>query len=204
MVILILILVLPCLAAFATFLVTFIAKIKSKKHYAFIAFLFVLNLELLYFKVEDSLNEKYNIYDDGWEVVTLETQYGSSLSAYDHEYEIQRGNCCAYNVLEVAENENLVVGLYRKSDGKREYFLIDSKQDSTMYVTAFDDLNQNVFTHNDLKSAKTYLEQQREKIEGENNFKLKLFWGTLLISLLVTSLEYGIVYLFRKYLRDWR
>ena len=199
----ILVLLLPVIAVVLT---SFFATDKSKKRCAFVAFLLALNLEFIYFKVDGFLNEKYSIVDDGWDVVSVKTQYGSHLSKYDWEFEIQRGDYKhkATNILEVAENDSLVVGICREQAEKQEYFLIDSQHDSIIFANAFADLGQNVFTRNDLINVKQYLEQQRSKVEGDNYFNLKLIIGTLIISLLVTSFEYGIVCLFRKYLRDWR
>ena len=162
-----------------TFIISKTQKSTHTKRNCIISFVLIFNLQLFYFLCWEEVETRFGIYDDNWETRRVSTVYG------DFEKVDQIETLSDIDIDSVAEYDNFIIV---KLSQDSSYSYIDNHANKTN-VSSLSELPVAV-SQKDFVSASEYINDLYWKIYNENHIDLIKILIALILSMLITTLEY--------------
>jgi len=169
----------PLISLLLTFIISKIQKSTHTKRNCIISFVLIFNLQLFYFLCWEEVETRFGIYDDNWETRRVSTVYG------DFEKVDQIETLSDIDIDSVAEYDNFIIV---KLSQDSLYSYIDNHANKTN-VSSLSELPVAV-SQKDFVSASEYINDLYWKIYNENHIDLIKILIALILSMLITTLEY--------------
>ena len=169
----------PLISLLLTFIISKTQKSTHTKRNCIISFVLIFNLQLFYFLCWEEVETRFGIYDDNWETRRVSTVYG------DFEKIDQIETLSDIDIDSVAEYDNFIIV---KLSQDSSYSYIDNHANKTN-VSSLSELPVAVF-QKDFVSASEYINDLYWKIYNENHIDLIKILIALILSMLITTLEY--------------
>ncbi len=169
----------PLISLLLTFIISKIQKSTHTKRNCIISFVLIFNLQLFYFLCWEEVETRFGIYDDNWETRRVSTVYG------DFEKVDQIETLSDIDIDSVAEYDNFIIV---KLSQDSSYSYIDNHANKTN-VSSLSELPVAV-SQKDFVSASEYINDLYCKIYNENHIDLIKILIALILSMLITTLEY--------------
>ena len=169
----------PLISLLLTFIISKIQKSTHTKRNCIISFVLIFNLQLFYFLCWEEVETRFGIYDDNWETRRVSTVYG------DFEKVDQIETLSDIDIDSVAEYDNFIIV---KLSQDYSYSYIDNHANKTN-VSSLSELPVAV-SQKDFVSASEYINDLYWKIYNENHIDLIKILIALILSMLITTLEY--------------
>lgn len=169
----------PLISLLLTFIISKIQKSTHTKRNCIISFVLIFNLQLFYFLCWEEVETRFGIYDDNWETRRVSTVYG------DFEKIDQIETLSDIDIDSVAEYDNFIIV---KLSQDSSYSYIDNHANKTN-VSSLSELPVAV-SQKDFVSASEYINDLYCKIYNENHIDLIKILIALILSMLLTTLEY--------------
>lgn len=169
----------PLISLLLTFIISKIQKSTHTKRNCIISFVLIFNLQLFYFLCWEEVETRFGIYDDNWETRRVSTVYG------DFEKVDQIETLSDIDIDSVAEYDNFIIV---KLSQDSSYSYIDNHANKTN-VSSLSELPVAV-SQKDFVSASEYINDLYWKIYNENHIDLIKILIALILSMLLTTLEY--------------
>ena len=169
----------PLISLLLTFIISKIQKSTHTKRNCIISFVLIFNLQLFYFLCWEEVETRFGIYDDNWETRRVSTVYG------DFEKVDQIETLSDVDIDSVAEYDNFIIV---KLSQDSSYSYIDNHANKTN-VSSLSELPVAV-SQKDFVSASEYINDLYWKIYNENHIDLIKILIALILSMLITTLEY--------------
>lgn len=169
----------PLISLLLTFIISKIQKSTHTKRNCIISFVLIFNLQLFYFLCWEEVETRFGIYDDNWETRRVSTVYG------DFEKVDQIETLSDIDIDSVAEYDNFIIV---KLSQDSSYSYIDNHANKTN-VSSLSELPVAV-SQKDFVSASEYINDLYWKIYNENHIDLIKILIALILSMLITTLEY--------------
>ena len=169
----------PLISLLLTFIISKIQKSTHTKRNCIISFVLIFNLQLFYFLCWEEVETRFGIYDDNWETRRVSTVYG------DFEKVDQIETLSDIDIDSVAEYDNFIIV---KLSQDSSYSYIDNHANKTN-VSSLSELPVAVSQKN-FVSASEYINDLYWKIYNENHIDLIKILIALILSMLITTLEY--------------
>lgn len=171
----------PLISLLLTFIISKTQKSTHIKRNCIISFVLIFNLQLFYFLCWEEVETRFGIYDDNWETRRVSTVYG------DFEKVDQIETLSDIDIDSVAEYDNFIIV---KLSQDSSYSYIDNHANKTN-VSSLSELPVAV-SQKDFVSASEYINDLYWKIYNENHIDLIKILIALILSMLITTLEYTI------------
>lgn len=172
----------PLISLLLTFIISKTQKSTHTKRNCIISFVLIFNLQLFYFLCWEEVETRFGIYDDNWETRRVSTVYG------DFEKVDQIETLSDIDIDSVAEYDNFIIV---KLSQDSSYSYIDNHANKTN-VSSLSELPVAV-SQKDFVSASEYINDLYWKIYNENHIDLIKILFALILSMLITTLEYIIL-----------
>ena len=172
----------PLISLLLTFIISKTQKSTHTKRNCIISFVLIFNLQLFYFLCWEEVETRFGIYDDNWETRRVSTVYG------DFEKVDQIETLSDIDIDSVAEYDNFIIV---KLSQDSSYSYIDNHANKTN-VSSLSELPIAV-SQKDFVSASEYINDLYWKIYNENHIDLIKILFALILSMLITTLEYIIL-----------
>ncbi len=169
----------PLISLLLTFIISKTQKSTHTKRNCIISFVLIFNLQLFYFLCWEEVETRFGIYDDNWETRRVSTVYG------DFEKVDQIETLSDIDIDSVAEYDNFIIV---KLSQDSSYSYIDNHANKTN-VSSLSELPVAV-SQKDFVSASEYINDLYCKIYNENHIDLIKILIALILSMLITTLEY--------------
>ena len=169
----------PLISLLLTFIISKIQKSTHTKRNCIISFVLIFNLQLFYFLCWEEVETRFGIYDDNWETRRVSTVYG------DFEKVDQIETLSDIDIDSVAEYDNFIIV---KLSQDSSYSYIDNHANKTN-GSSLSELPVAV-SQKDFVSASEYINDLYWKIYNENHIDLIKILIALILSMLITTLEY--------------
>lgn len=169
----------PLISLLLTFIISQTQKSTHTKRNCIISFVLIFNLQLFYFLCWEEVETRFGIYDDNWETRRVSTVYG------DFEKVDQIETLSDIDIDSVAEYDNFIIV---KLSQDSSYSYIDNHANKTN-VSSLSELPVAV-SQKDFVSASEYINDLYWKIYNENHIDLIKILIALILSMLITTLEY--------------
>lgn len=169
----------PLISLLLTFIISKIQKSTHTKRNCIISFVLIFNLQLFYFLCWEEVETRFGIYDDNWETRRVSTVYG------DFEKVDQIETLSDIDIDSVAEYDNFIIV---KLSQDSSYSYIDNHANKTN-VSSLSEMPVAV-SQKDFVSASEYINDLYWKIYNENHIDLIKILIALILSMLITTLEY--------------
>ena len=169
----------PLISLLLTFIISKTQKSTHTKRNCIISFVLIFNLQLFYFLCWEEVETRFGIYDDNWETRRVSTVYG------DFEKVDQIETLSDIDIDSVAEYDNFIIV---KLSQDSSYSYIDNHANKTN-VSSSSELPVAV-SQKDFVSASEYINDLYWKIYNENHIDLIKILIALILSMLITTLEY--------------
>ncbi|MDD5997732.1 MAG: hypothetical protein PUC42_12585 [Bacteroidales bacterium] len=169
----------PLISLLLTFIISKTQKSTHTKRNCIISFVLIFNLQLFYFLCWEEVETRFGIYDDNWETRRVSTVYG------DFEKIDQIETLSDIDIDSVAEYDNFIIV---KLSQDSSYSYIDNHANKTN-VSSLSELPVAV-SQKDFVSASEYINDLYWKIYNENHIDLIKILIALILSMLITTLEY--------------
>lgn len=169
----------PLISLLLTFIIFQTQKSTHTKRNCIISFVLIFNLQLFYFLCWKEVETRFGIYDDNWETRRVSTVYG------DFEKVDQIETLSDIDIDSVAEYDNFIIV---KLSQDSSYSYIDNHANKTN-VSSLSELPVAV-SQKDFVSASEYINDLYWKIYNENHIDLIKILIALILSMLITTLEY--------------
>lgn len=169
----------PLISLLLTFIISKTQKSTHTKRNCIISFVLIFNLQLFYFLCWKEVETRFGIYDDNWETRRVSTVYG------DFEKVDQIETLSDIDIDSVAEYDNFIIV---KLSQDSSYSYIDNHANKTN-VSSLSELPVAV-SQKDFVSASEYINDLYWKIYNENHIDLIKILIALILSMLITTLEY--------------
>lgn len=169
----------PLISLLLTFIISKTQKSTHTKRNCIISFVLIFNLQLFYFLCWEEVETMFGIYDDNWETRRVSTVYG------DFEKVDQIETLSDIDIDSVAEYDNFIIV---KLSQDSSYSYIDNHANKTN-VSSLSELPVAV-SQKDFVSASEYINDLYWKIYNENHIDLIKILIALILSMLITTLEY--------------
>ncbi|MEE1062155.1 MAG: hypothetical protein UH071_00665 [Paludibacteraceae bacterium] len=169
----------PLISLLLTFIISKNQKSTHTKRNCIISFVLIFNLQLFYFLCWEEVETRFGIYDDNWETRRVSTVYG------DFEKVDQIETLSDIDIDSVAEYDNFIIV---KLSQDSSYSYIDNHANKTN-VSSLSELPVAV-SQKDFVSASEYINDLYWKIYNENHIDLIKILIALILSMLITTLEY--------------
>lgn len=169
----------PLISLLLTFIISQTQKSTHTKRNCIISFVLIFNLQLFYFLCWKEVETRFGIYDDNWETRRVSTVYG------DFEKVDQIETLSDIDIDSVAEYDNFIIV---KLSQDSSYSYIDNHANKTN-VSSLSELPVAV-SQKDFVSASEYINDLYWKIYNENHIDLIKILIALILSMLITTLEY--------------
>lgn len=169
----------PLISLLLTFIISKIQKSTHTKRNCIISFVLIFNLQLFYFLCWEEVETRFGIYDDNWETRRVSTVYG------DFEKVDQIETLSDIDIDSVAEYDNFIIV---KLSQDSSYSYIDNHANKTN-VSSLSELPVAI-SQKDFVSASEYINDLYWKIYNENHIDLIKILIALILSMLITTLEY--------------
>ena len=169
----------PLISLLLTFIISKIQKSTHTKRNCIISFVLIFNLQLFYFLCWEEVETRFGIYDDNWETRRVSTVYG------DFQKVDQIETLSYIDIDSVAEYDNFIIV---KLSQDSSYSYIDNHANKTN-VSSLSELPVAV-SQKDFVSASEYINDLYWKIYNENHIDLIKILIALILSMLITTLEY--------------
>lgn len=169
----------PLISLLLTFIISQTQKSTHTKRNCIISFVLIFNLQLFYFLCWEEVETRFGIYDDNWETRRVSTVYG------DFEKVDQIETLSDIDIDSVAEYDNFIIV---KLSQDSSYSYIDNHTNKTN-VSSLSELPV-VVSQKDFVSASEYINDLYWKIYNENHIDLIKILIALILSMLITTLEY--------------
>lgn len=169
----------PLISLLLTFIISKIQNSTHTKRNCIISFVLIFNLQLFYFLCWEEVETRFGIYDDNWETRRVSTVYG------DFEKVDQIETLSDIDIDSVAEYDNFIIV---KLSQDSSYSYIDNHANKTN-VSSLSELPVAV-SQKDFVSASEYINDLYWKIYNENHIDLIKILIALILSMLITTLEY--------------
>lgn len=169
----------PLISLLLTFIISKTQKSTHTKRNCIISFVLIFNLQLFYFLCWEEVETRFGIYDDNWETRRVSTVYG------DFEKVDQIETLSDVDIDSVAEYDNFIIV---KLSQDSSYSYIDNHANKTN-VSSLSELPVAV-SQKDFVSASEYINDLYWKIYNENHIDLIKILIALILSMLITTLEY--------------
>lgn len=169
----------PLISLLLTFIISKTQKSTHTKRNCIISFVLIFNLQLFYFLCWEEVETRFGIYDDNWETRRVSTVYG------DFEKVDQIETLSDIDIDSVAEYDNFIIV---KLSQDSSYSYIDNHANKTN-VSSLSELPAAV-SQKDFVSASEYINDLYWKIYNENHIDLIKILIALILSMLITTLEY--------------
>lgn len=169
----------PLISLLLTFIISKTQKSTHTKRNCIISFVPIFNLQLFYFLCWEEVETRFGIYDDNWETRRVSTVYG------DFEKVDQIETLSDIDIDSVAEYDNFIIV---KLSQDSSYSYIDNHANKTN-VSSLSELPVAV-SQKDFVSASEYINDLYCKIYNENHIDLIKILIALILSMLITTLEY--------------
>lgn len=169
----------PLISLLLTFIISKNQKSTHTKRNCIISFVLIFNLQLFYFLCWEEVETRFGIYDDNWETRRVSTVYG------DFEKVDQIETLSDIDIDSVAEYDNFIIV---KLSQDSSYSYIDNHANKTN-GSSLSELPVAV-SHKDFVSASEYINDLYWKIYNENHIDLIKILIALILSMLITTLEY--------------
>lgn len=169
----------PLISLLLTFIISQTQKSTHTKRNCIISFVLIFNLQLFYFLCWEEVETRFGIYDDNWETRRVSTVYG------DFEKIDQIETLSDIDIDSVAEYDNFIIV---KLSQDSSYSYIDNHANKTN-VSSLSELPVAV-SQKDFVSASEYINDLYWKIYNENHIDLIKILIALILSMLITTLEY--------------
>lgn len=169
----------PLISLLLTFIISKTQKSTHTKRNCIISFVLIFNLQLFYFLCWEEVETRFGIYDDNWETRRVSTVYG------DFEKVDQIETLSDIDIDSVAEYDNFIIV---KLSQDSSYSYIDNHANKTN-VSSLSELPVAV-SQMDFVSASEYINDLYWKIYNENHIDLIKILIALILSMLITTLEY--------------
>ena len=169
----------PLISLLLTFIISKTQKSTHTKRNCIISFVLIFNLQLFYFLCWEEVETRFGIYDDNWETRRVSTVYG------DFEKVDQIETLSDIDIDSVAEYDNFIIV---KLSQDSSYSYIDNHANKTN-VSSLYELPVAV-SQKDFVSASEYINDLYWKIYNENHIDLIKILIALILSMLITTLEY--------------
>lgn len=169
----------PLISLLLTFIISKNQKSTHTKRNCIISFVLIFNLQLFYFLCWEEVETRFGIYDDNWETRRVSTVYG------DFEKVDQIETLSDIDIDSVAEYDNFIIV---KLSQDSSYSYIDNHANKTN-VSSLSELPVAV-SQKDFVSASEYINDLYWKIYNENHIDLIKILIALILSMLLTTLEY--------------
>lgn len=169
----------PLISLLLTFIISKTQKSTHTKRNCIISFVLIFNLQLFYFLCWEEVETRFGIYDDNWETRRVSTVYG------DFEKVDQIETLSDIDIDSVAEYDKFIIV---KLSQDSSYSYIDNHANKTN-VSSLSELPVAV-SQKDFVSASEYINDLYWKIYNENHIDLIKILIALILSMLITTLEY--------------
>lgn len=169
----------PLISLLLTFIISKTQKSTHTKRNCIISFVLIFNLQLFYFLCWEEVETRFGIYDDNWETRRVSTVYG------DFEKVDQIETLSDIDIDSVAEYDNFIIV---KLSQDSSYSYIDNHANKTN-VSSLSELPVAV-SQKDFVSVSEYINDLYWKIYNENHIDLIKILIALILSMLITTLEY--------------
>lgn len=169
----------PLISLLLTFIISKTQKSTHTKRNCIISFVLIFNIQLFYFLCWEEVETRFGIYDDNWETRRVSTVYG------DFEKVDQIETLSDIDIDSVAEYDNFIIV---KLSQDSSYSYIDNHANKTN-VSSLSELPVAV-SQKDFVSASEYINDLYWKIYNENHIDLIKIIIALILSMLITTLEY--------------
>lgn len=169
----------PLISLLLTFIISKTQKSTHTKRNCIISFVLIFNLQLFYFLCWEEVETRFGIYDDNWKTRRVSTVYG------DFEKVDQIETLSDIDIDSVAEYDNFIIV---KLSQDSSYSYIDNHANKTN-VSSLSELPVAV-SQKDFVSASEYINDLYWKIYNENHIDLIKILIALILSMLITTLEY--------------
>ena len=169
----------PLISLLLTFIISKTQKSTHTKRNCIISFVLIFNIQLFYFLCWEEVETRFGIYDDNWETRRVSTVYG------DFEKVDQIETLSDIDIDSVAEYDNFIIV---KLSQDSSYSYIDNHANKTN-VSSLSELPVAV-SQKDFVSASEYINDLYWKIYNENHIDLFKILIALILSMLITTLEY--------------
>lgn len=169
----------PLISLLLTFIISKTQKSTHTKRNCIISFVLIFNLQLFYFLCWKEVETRFGIYDDNWETRRVSTVYG------DFEKVDQIETLSDIDIDSIAEYDNFIIV---KLSQDSSYSYIDNHANKTN-VSSLSELPVAV-SQKDFVSASEYINDLYWKIYNENHIDLIKILIALILSMLITTLEY--------------
>lgn len=169
----------PLISLLLTFIISKTQKSTHTKRNCIISFVLIFNIQLFYFLCWEEVETRFGIYDDNWETRRVSTVYG------DFEKVDQIETLSDIDIDSVAEYDNFIIV---KLSQDSSYSYIDNHANKTN-VSSLSELPVAV-SQKDFVSASEYINDLYWKIYNENHIDLIKILIALILSMLITTLEY--------------
>lgn len=169
----------PLISLLLTFIISKTQKSTHTKRNCIISFVLIFKLQLFYFLCWEEVETRFGIYDDNWETRRVSTVYG------DFEKIDQIETLSDIDIDSVAEYDNFIIV---KLSQDSSYSYIDNHANKTN-VSSLSELPVAV-SQKDFVSASEYINDLYWKIYNENHIDLIKILIALILSMLITTLEY--------------
>lgn len=169
----------PLISLLLTFIISKTQKSTHTKRNCIISFVLIFNLQLFYFLCWEEVETRFGIYDDNWETRRVSTVYG------DFEKVDKIETLSDIDIDSVAEYDNFIIV---KLSQDSSYSYIDNHANKTN-VSSLSELPVAV-SQKDFVSASEYINDLYWKIYNENHIDLIKILIALILSMLITTLEY--------------
>ncbi|MEE0083470.1 MAG: hypothetical protein UE068_04560 [Paludibacteraceae bacterium] len=169
----------PLISLLLTFIISKTQKSTHTKRNCIISFVLIFNIQLFYFLCWEEVETRFGIYDDKWETRRVSTVYG------DFEKVDQIETLSDIDIDSVAEYDNFIIV---KLSQDSSYSYIDNHANKTN-VSSLSELPVAV-SQKDFVSASEYINDLYWKIYNENHIDLIKILIALILSMLITTLEY--------------
>lgn len=169
----------PLISLLLTFIISKTQKSTHTKRNCIISFVLIFNIQLFYFLCWEEVETRFGIYDDKWETRRVSTVYG------DFEKIDQIETLSDIDIDSVAEYDNFIIV---KLSQDSSYSYIDNHANKTN-VSSLSELPVAV-SQKDFVSASEYINDLYWKIYNENHIDLIKILIALILSMLITTLEY--------------
>ncbi len=169
----------PLISLLLTFIISKTQKSTHTKRNCIISFVLIFNIQLFYFLCWKEVETRFGIYDDNWETRRVSTVYG------DFEKVDQIETLSDIDIDSVAEYDNFIIV---KLSQDSSYSYIDNHANKTN-GSSLSELPVAV-SQKDFVSASEYINDLYWKIYNENHIDLIKILIALILSMLITTLEY--------------
>lgn len=169
----------PLISLLLTLIISKTQKSTHTKRNCIISFVLIFNIQLFYFLCWEEVETRFGIYDDNWETRRVSTVYG------DFEKVDQIETLSDIDIDSVAEYDNFIIV---KLSQDSSYSYIDNHANKTN-VSSLSELPVAV-SQKDFVSASEYINDLYWKIYNENHIDLIKILIALILSMLITTLEY--------------